>query len=113
MRTELVLTSILLACPDELDRTLYGLRDRDSLVDFVVRVTPAETAADKGIVDIDLFLLQAGGFRCIDDRTVGRLRSKPDIKPVGLQKDGRVQGLHRRMREIRCLIDGLERLGRA
>ena len=60
MRTELVLAGILLAGPDQFHRPLHGFGDGDGLRDLIIRVAAAETAADEGVVDINLLRLQAG-----------------------------------------------------
>ena len=81
--------------------------------DLIIRVAPTETATNERIVDIDLFRLQAGRFRCRFECLVRRLRSDPNIEPIGLQIHGRIHRLHRRMRQIRRLVDCLKRLCRA
>ena len=113
MRTELVLTGIFLARPDQLDRAVDGLGDGDRLHDLIAGITAAEAAADEGVVNIDLLRLQAGGFRRRFERFIRGLRSDPDVESVGLQIHCRIHRLHRRMRQIGRLVNGFERLGRA
>ena len=113
VRTEFVLAGVLFARPDKLHRPLHRFGDGDGLLDLVVGVAAAETAADEAVVDIDLLRLQAGGLGRRLERLVRRLRSEPDIEPVGLQMHRRVHRLHRRMRQIGRLVDRLEGLCRA
>ena len=113
VRPELVLAGVLFACPHKLDRAPYRFGDGNGLLDLIVGVAAAEAAADEAVVDIDLFRRQAGRLRRRFERFIGGLRSDPDIEPVGLQIHCRVHRLHRRMRQIGRLVDGLEGLGPA
>ncbi len=64
-------------------------------------------------MNVDLLRLQSGGACGRAERRLRVLCSYPDIEPVELQIHGRIHWLHWRVRQIRRLIDGLERLGRA
>ena len=113
VRPELILAGILFARPDKLHRPLNRFGDGDGLFDLVVCVAAAEAAAEEAVVDIDLLRLQAGCLRRRFECLTRVLRSDPHVEPVGLQIHGRIHRLHRRMGQIRRLVDGLERLGRA
>ena len=58
MGTEFVLPRIFLAGPNQFHRFLNGLGDCDSLYDLIAGVTPAEAAADKAVVHINLLRLE-------------------------------------------------------
>ena len=102
---------VLFARPDELDRTLQRLRHLDRLGQFVVDRATAKPAAEEAIVDEDGFRIDPARFRGVGERRLGRLRAHPDVDPVFPPMGGRVQGLHRRMREIGNLVERLDRFG--
>ena len=69
----------------------------------------AEAAAEKVVVDLDRILRQAGD---LGDRGLGqgrRLGADPDVAAVLADMNGAVHRLHRRMRQERQLIDGVDR----
>ena len=94
------------------DRAADGLRDLDRLGELVIDRAPAEAAAEKGVVNEDRLCGStppALAASAIAD--FGRLRAHPDVDAVGPPMRGRVQRLHRRMREIGDLVDRLDAPG--
>ena len=87
------------------------LGDLDRLGQFVVDRAPAEPAAEEAIVDEDGFRIDPARFRGVGERRLGSLRAHPDVDPVFPPMRGRVQRLHRRMREIGNLVERLDRFG--
>src|SRR5208282_1500556 len=74
---------------------------------------PAEAAAEEGVVDVDVARIDAAGARGDLDRVLGKLSAHPDVDAVGAPMRGRVQRLHRRVRQMRRLVDSVDDLGGA
>ena len=97
---------VVLTSPHHFDRHPGRLGDMSGLDDEVVRGrgTPAETAAEKRGVDLDLLGLQA------EDASRGgliprlKLRPCPDLAAISSGLDRAVQRLHRGVREVRQLV---------
>ncbi len=110
---------VLLARPHHLDRGLValglcGARDRQRFEHVVgLRVgAAAEAAAGVELMDRDLIGLQAQGR---GDRTLVagmQLFAVPDLAAAVGQLDHAVERLHRRVRQIRKRVVGLDHLGR-
>ena len=107
---EAVVPNVLLARPDELDGVVDLPREGDRLLDRIGLKTPAEAPADQVIVDTDLVLGQPNDARGMGLRDHRGLSADPDVAAVGADVDGRVDRLHRRMREKRQFVDGFDPL---
>jgi hypothetical protein len=109
-RPEAVVPNILLARPDDLDGVVDLPGKGDRLLDRIGLKTPAETPADQVIVDTDLVLGQPDDARSTGLRNHRGLSADPDVAAVRTDMDGRVDRLHRRVREKRQFIYGFDPL---
>ena len=105
---------VVLARPDHLDRRPDGLGNLHGLAHEVAvgHRPPAEAAAQQRRVQRHLFRLQPGLLRrgvAVDGL---ELRADPDLAAVGPHVGDAVDRLHRRVGQVRQVVDGLERLGR-
>src|SRR5262245_66526176 len=79
LRAEHALGDVLLARPDQLDRTAHLLGDQRALGGVVAERAAAETAAHVALVEIHLLLFEPERLRHRLARFVGRLASFPDL----------------------------------
>ncbi len=104
---------VVLARPDDLDRPADLLGDERGLHGEVWLEPPAESAAQERRVDPHLLRGQADRLRHRDLRRALGLGGSPDVAPVGPHVRRGVHRLHRRVVEIRHLVDGLDLRGGA
>ena len=112
LRPVTIRADILLARPDDFDRPLEGLGDLDRLDQLVIDRAPAEPAAEETIVDVDRARVDPARLGRKRQRRLGRLGAHPDVNAVRAPMRGRVERLHRRMREIGNLVDGFDHFRR-
>ena len=99
---------VLFAGPHDLHRPIDLLGDANGR-DHHVGLEPApEAAADQVVVHGHFLDRQAGGFRRLRLDPRHDLRAGPDLAAVGLELDGAVQRLHRRVGEKRQLVGRVE-----
>ena len=103
-----VVTHVVLAGPQQPDRPTDLERDLGRLDDEVVHDAPAESAARRQHVHVHRRARQAGHARDDLARHVRRLGGNPHIAALGLNMHRRVHRLHRRVREKRQCVFGLE-----
>ena len=112
LRAIAVGADVLFARPDHFDRTLEGLGDLDRLGQFVVDRATAEPAAEEAIVDEDRLRIDPARFCGEGQRRFRSLRAHPHVYAVLPPVRGRVERLHRRVRQIGHLVQGFDHFGR-
>ena len=104
-----VVLDVLFARPNDLDRAVDFLRDAHGFFDHVRLEAPAEAAADEVVVHDDLVERQAGELSPPPTCTrAHHLRADPDFARVWLHVHGAVHRFHRRVREKRQFVRGIE-----
>ena len=115
LRAEHALGDILLARPDQLDRTAHLLGDERAFGGVVAERAPAEAAAHVALVEIHLLVLEAERLRHRLAGFVGRLAALPHLGLVAgiVDADHRVERLHLRVIAVVAAELGVIGLGRA
>ena len=109
---EEIVRHVLFAAPDHLDRDAGELLgDERGLPHVVLRAAPPEAAAQHVLVDLAFFERQTGGLGERRERRFAVLRRHPGLGLVRRVAHRAVHRLHRRVREERRAVDGLD-LGR-
>ena len=108
--TIIVLLHVLFAAPDGLHRHVELLRDARRLIDGVggVRQTAAEASAQIEHVHGHVVLIQPGYRSDAATNAQVVLRARPDIGLAIVEMHGAVHRLHRRVRQIRHTVSGVD-----
>ena len=100
----------LFTAPDHLYRTSQLLGNDDRLTDIIVFPSPAETASQKAIVEIDVLHGNARQLGCFRDGPFRILCSDPQVHAIRRNVSGAVHRLHHGMIQIRDFVHGLHDL---
>ena len=105
-----VVLDVFLARPDHLHRPLHLLGNLHGAHRPVELEAAPESATEQMIVDADLLPFQAGDLHDGRLRETRNLRADPDVAAVLGHLHGAVHRLHRRVRQKRLLVDGVDLL---
>ena len=108
-----VVAHVVFARPDQLDRATHLLRHERCFRHEVGNAAAAKTAAHQRGVYGDLVARDAERVRGQRLRYVRALVRRPDFALAVVERRGRVLRLHRRVREIRHFVHGVEHRRRA
>src|SRR6185312_3270086 len=105
---ERALGHIVLAGPDDLYGGLDGFRNDSGLVRVIEKGLAAETAAEEGHIDDDVFHGDAHAPAEIGLYPVGTLYRSPDLDGVFPDVGDTIERLHAGMRLVGGFVDGLD-----